>query len=410
MMSTYEREEMTSSMGAKEKVLRVQKEHFTEKWRNPLKRSADKKGGDYPKESKPLEEKQQATSTKKKYERIEDVAGRPIDEILLENLQLRNRRGDMNKHLQQLNDVIAHTKTILLQLIEVEIKRNPTVALAVADEYELRDNSNRSEIPVDVIAACLRKMQYYMSHDVSDWTLLKEEMEIVKREAEKWQEENAQLREEVKKWQTQEKEMKHLSAKGVKLVVRKEEGSSIVPFQQTTKEGEVYQTKKDNQEDVKPTGSKMYHEKEESSFEEVSKNGELTVPETDEHSPSSPKEEEMLEEISKPTYQVLLDRKGYDYRPSKSPTFDIVIEKETGDAVPLIYIDYCISQTEMFDAIMEKTNSIYFLFDSKETMKKGNMKFTSWLLKEKKKKRSIQFSFTTIDELKTRGLDELNSL
>lgn len=109
-------------------------------------------------------------------------------------------------------------------------------------------------------------------------------------------------------------------------------------------------------------------------------------------------------------YVRLLKEKGYAVEPASSHQYDWMVANNTEEKIPLMYIYYDIEKADEFDNLMKDTDKMYFVFDSKKRMFKGNTKFTSWLLKQKERKFDIQFSFTTVDQLKTVGLSALDKM
>lgn len=94
----------------------------------------------------------------------------------------------------------------------------------------------------------------------------------------------------------------------------------------------------------------------------------------------------------------------------RDPTsrFDAWIMKEK-EKIPLCYIDYEVEDGAVFEKMMEHTKKVYFVFDTRQHYNKGNMKFTTWLFKSGRSDH-IEFSFTTEDDLKQRGLSALDKL
>lgn len=437
----------------------------------------------------------------RRYDKIEEVAGRPIDEILLENLQLQNRRTDMGVQIQKLNETISKTKTILYQLLDIELSLNPDVAIPIANEFEInRRTGFASNIDrVEVVTEALRKIRYYYHPSLREW------MEIVKKSEnsvsyyktrnEYLEIENNQLKQRILDLEENGNgkvknfahgiTVTHYAGKLITSSAKQENEVKAVPLgnaptsehgdNASTEEGvqlgnvRYYGEKAKDFEGVAPNQTIHYEHIpnqsptkhvvviEDSEFgmtakviheprnvQKVSSTlGETEVPnqtmptavETNpqvnepivqetvkqvpeqavisEPSKQEPvkevKEHDVLDELKKPKYLMLLDKKGYDYELSSEPQYDVMIRNKSGK-VPLLYIDYLIDQAEVFDNIMKETNEIYILFDSKENMKKGNAKFASWLLRSKEKRKIVRFSFTTVDELKVSGLDELNGL
>lgn len=109
-------------------------------------------------------------------------------------------------------------------------------------------------------------------------------------------------------------------------------------------------------------------------------------------------------------YVSILKEKGYEVEPAPNHQYDLMVAKDTNEKAPLMYIYYDIEKAEEFDSLMKDTNKMYFVFDSKKRMFKGNTKFTSWLLKQKERKFDIQFSFTTVEQLKASGLNVLDKI
>ena len=122
-------------------------------------------------------------------------------------------------------------------------------------------------------------------------------------------------------------------------------------------------------------------------------------------------EKEVVREIQEELpYVRLLKEKGYQIEPAASDAYDWVIAKETNEKIPLMYIFYDIEKPDEFNSMMKDTDKMYFIFDSKKRMFKGNTKFTAWLSKEKERKYNIHFSFTTVDQLKASGLSKLDNM
>jgi hypothetical protein len=111
--------------------------------------------------------------------------------------------------------------------------------------------------------------------------------------------------------------------------------------------------------------------------------------------------------IEQPAFVTELKQKGYAVEDPNDPSHDIMIEYEN-TKTPLCYINYGLDENAI-NQIMQNTDSIMFLFDSKELYKVGNSKFTNWLLKTGRRK-EVKYSFTTFDELKETGLNKLKNI
>jgi len=419
-----------------------------------------------------------------RYRKIEEVAGRPIDEILLENLQMKNRNEQMKNQIKRLNNSIEKTNSYLHQLIQVELSLNPDIAVPIANEYgiNLQDFSYQENLTnSEALAEGLRKIRYYYHPSVEEWVevvenaksneaYFKTKHEQLKKELHQLQERNQMLEEAEEKRKHKERQ---ILKGGVKIVVNDKKAKPVVASETMVTDTQGYDHVQSIKEEVashsveeketpfvKSSQSKAVQEVQTflPSTEEIVENQKTNLPtdvptdvptteispvpaspmlkrddvaETQISEPLSSKENEneskpsptedtkvtyyqaseqdMLKELEKPVYLTLLDKKGYEYETCNKPHFNVVIKREK-EEVPLMYIDYTIQKREVFNQIMEKTNQIYLLFDTQHNKKYGNIKFTSWLLKSERNKRDVKFSFTTIDELKASGLDELSHL
>lgn len=390
----------------------------------------------------------------KRYYKIEEVAGRPVEEILLENLQLRNRRNDMGFQIKSLNDKINKVNNILHQLLDVELTMNPEIAKPIAEEFDVNkyNEDRRGNLEsVEIVAEALRKIRYYYHPSLQEW------VEVVKKAEQKtdyYETRHEQMEKQLEQYKQKIEELqivketqsvKKIPSKGVRIVIgekgKKQESlatkeevkqnetkeeivmptvvvtekestekvASVEPALETEKHAEknpiVERNEVIEEKPRKQTEKVTAKVKSSPSYQE-SKKEEETKSEITYYEPNQPN---LMDEIQKPKYIMLLDRKGYEYKQSEQPQYDLMIQRR-GEHVPLIYIDYNVTQAEIFDEMMKQTDNIYFLFDTRENMKTGNAKFASWLLRSKEKRKRVKFSFTTMDELKVSGLDELDSL
>ena len=393
----------------------------------------------------------------KRYYKIEEVAGRPVEEILLENLQLRNRRNDMGFQIKFLNDTINKVNNILNQLLDVELTLNPEIATPIAEEFEVNkyNEYKRGNLEsVEIVAEALRKIRYYYHPSMQEWidVVKKAEQKTEYYETRHEQMENQleQSHQKIKELeqeivlqnQKESQSVKKIPSKGVRIVIgekgkkaekpvktKEEENVTqmvetvekieetkvvepneavVVIEKQTEKPAEHHSVAKQptpTEQVKKQTQSVMSKVKSSPSYAEINVKQETT----NEITYFEPNQPNLMDEIQKPKFIMFLDRKGYEYKLSEQPQYDLMIQRK-GEDVPLIYIDYNVTQAEIFDEMMKQTDNIYFLFDTRENMKTGNAKFASWLLRSKEKRKRVKFSFTTMDELKVSGLDELDSL
>ena len=395
----------------------------------------------------------------KYFQKIEEVAGRAVDDILLENMQLRNRNLQAGEQILSINKKIDIALETLIQLLEVELSLNPEIAVPIADEYQVnkRNESARDKITDIVsIAQALRKIRYYYHPSIDEWVEVvetsKQHMKIAQEEAEifkgKWSDAQQELEElrtkERERIKQERKRNRKMEAKGITIRVNDHQHikaltvpSEEVPFiNEVNKEFEItagmteefptietYESTESievlelepslqevkEKEEIYVTSSYQVPRPTTTTNNEQNKESGFNLPTTIGAVQQINEQDDLLTTIKKPKYMHILDSHGYQYTTSPNPHFDIMIQTKE-EEVPLIYIDYLIEDANSFGEIMEGTDNVYFLFEKQEHMKKGNIKFASWLLKSRERRKSVKFSLTTLDDLQSRGMGELDSL
>lgn len=122
-------------------------------------------------------------------------------------------------------------------------------------------------------------------------------------------------------------------------------------------------------------------------------------------------DDEKFKNIDEMLYVQMLKKKRYDIKPTENKAFDLYVRgRGTDEWIPLRYVMAELDSVEEVEQMMENTDKIHLLFHNKEFLNKGNMTFTKWLLKAKTRRHKVKFSYTTLDQLKTSGLDELDAL
>ncbi|PGK51518.1 hypothetical protein CN918_27390 [Priestia megaterium] len=407
-------------------------------------------------EQVPASTKSTKKASAKYYQRIEEVAGRAVDDILLENMQLKNRNIQAGEQILSLNNQINSALETLVQLLDVELNLNPEIAIPIADEFYVNKKNETAHNQLNNIVSvsqALRKIRYYYHPSIEDWMetveISKRHMKVAQEEAEHFKEKWSTAQKEVEELKTQKRQrdeqeqqrLRKMEAKGITIRVNAQQKTNLqtVPVtevqpgnnqnsevdvsseleypiieayesQEHTEAPELVLSKEFREpEEIYVTPSYRVEKTAAKTINDMTYEGELGKREKVNTSIQANDTDNLLTTIKKPKYLHLLDSHGYQYTPSPNPHFDVMIQTKN-EKVPLIYIDYLIEDANSFGEIMEGTDNVYILFEKQEHLKQGNYKFTSWLFKSRERRKSVKFSLTTLDDLQSRGMAELDGL
>ncbi|QST02994.1 hypothetical protein IMZ31_20825 (plasmid) [Pontibacillus sp. ALD_SL1] len=346
------------------------------------------------KNDKSSEKPAQPKQEKPKDMSLEYYKGKSVEDIVFENRQLRRVRDQMSEQILGLNDEVKEVRSILQEKIRKCVLLHTEVTEPIVCQFEVHpDDSDYQENfeNIEKLAGAIRWIESCFMPSENDYVA---EIQKLKRALE----ETDQALRELKKNPRDVKAP--ASQKGTRVVAHKKMLHSLSP--QELKDIFLSQFSRDEILD-------LFKTLKEQKLKEQAQNG---APASQPAAQNSDSEKAFQQKVEQPKakYWMLLEEKGYKPTPADQKNIDAYVW--SGDQkVPLSYIDYDIADYTDFDKIMGKTDQIYLLFDSKQHKDKGNTNFTSWLLKKaKERKKHISFSFTTLDDLKVSGLDDLDTL
>ena len=412
---------------------------------------------------KPAEKNKQITENRtKKQEMIEQMFEMSLDDLALKLNTLQKEAEKNRKLIHEYANREEEMKNFLHQMIKKELYLNKEIAEPVLMQYEVHPEHKLYQRELSNPKQSLEALFYVQHCHRADILDMMEEVRKAKQDnrslgmaLEEMQKIQDQLKEE--RMAEQGKMQKAVAEfKEKYAIIQKEIGEKQQQIQQLEKQNQLLQKEKEQAIQEKEEARKRAEQEKISAveiieeievIEEIEEIAEANDDSLDEiHIPAEAfvtkakkvkevkeeqtKKEEKEEELAlslmdfdfmgeldvahdvpeEMPYISLLKEKGYEVEISENKDHDWMIAKETGEKIPLMYIYYDIEKPDEFDTLMKDTDKIYFVFDSKKRMFKGNTKFTSWLLKQKERKTNVQFSFTTMDQLKTNGLNTLDKM
>lgn len=315
---------------------------------------------------------------KKEPDLLEEYNGRAIENIVLENQQLKNTREKMAGTIKRLNDEKIEVIRILREQLEKQLLMNEEIAEPILREFYVHPKDSSFQDNLDNLIMITKALRWI-------YTCYQPNHEELTEKAKRYKSQLETLKEEYQKMSKQAPK-REIGAKSVRIVANKK----MLDALSAEEKKNIFMTQF-SKEELKELFYELMQKKKEQRQQQ--------------------QEEHVQKKIEDPQakYLLLLEQKGYKTAPSEKKRYDTYVYAK-GKKVPLCYIDYEIEDSTDFDSIMEETNDIFLLFDSKKNLNKGNTNFTSWLLKANGRRNEVAFSFTTLDKLKVSGLDELDTL
>lgn len=303
-----------------------------------------------------------------RYSTIEQLDVDTIEELQNQAVLYYNRYRDVTGHNHELREKLTKIRSILLPMIEKEMDCRPENTKIVLDESGFNKEQPNNAVEC---AEVLRKIIYYQ-FPMADHAEKKaaSQMEEIKRlnETIAYKDQHIEeLNTIIEKQKGEQKPIIYAKSTGMTIIVKEKNEKAI------------------RAESMEPADP----------FEEPA---DIRI----EH------EDQPMREVIEPIYFSLLKEKGIEMFESKDPKFDQDIIHQ-GKKVPFRYIDFVIDSVQFFDDLMEDVDNICLLFSDQEAFRKGNSQFTKWIIRSPRRK-EIEFSLTSMEKLKTRGLETFNHL